>query len=94
MKLSIFSTRNLLSIACAGFLWFSSTLALALPVNINNADAEMIADALNGIGQKTAEKIIDYRKANGPFKSADDLLNIQGIGEKKLAKIREDVKLK
>ena len=69
-------------------------LATAIPVNINQADAELIADALNGIGQKTAMKIVEYRDTNGLYTSADDLLNISGIGEKKLAKIKEDVKLK
>ena len=71
-----------------------SGLVMAIPVNVNQADAETIADALAGIGQKTAIKIVEYRKANGPFKAIEDLTNIKGIGEKKLAKIKQDVQLK
>jgi len=75
-------------------MMFFSSLAFAVPVNINKADAELIADSLSGIGMKTAEKIIQYRDENGQFKSVDDLLSINGIGEKKLSKIRADIKLK
>lgn len=71
-----------------------SGLVLAVPVNVNQADAETIADALAGIGEKTAIKIVEYRKANGPFKAVEDLTNIKGIGEKKLATIKQDIKLK
>ena len=66
----------------------------AVPVNVNTADSALIADSLPGIGLKTAEKIIQYRKKNGAFKQVEDLLLIKGIGDKKLSKIRSDVKLK
>ena len=56
-------------------------------IDINSADEQMLTD-LPGIGPKTAERIHDYRKAHGPFKSVDDLLNIKGIGPKVLDKIR------
>jgi len=71
-----------------------SLAAHALPVNVNTASVELIADSLAGIGPKTAQKIVDYRKKHGAFKSVNDLLNVSGIGEKKLAKIRADVLLK
>lgn len=83
--------RNIISIISV-LLW--STFAMAIPVNINQADAETIADALAGIGEKTAVKIVEYRKANGLFKAVEELTNIKGIGKKKLAKIKQDVKLK
>lgn len=86
--------KTLISLLCAAFLFAASATAFALPVNINKADAEMIADALSGIGQKTAEKIVEYRSANGPFTAVDELLKVQGIGEKKLDKIRQDIQLK
>jgi competence protein ComEA len=60
---------------------------VAAKIDINSADAQMLTD-LPGIGPKTAERIHDYRKAHGPFKSVDDLLNIKGIGPKVLDKIR------
>jgi competence ComEA-like helix-hairpin-helix protein len=78
----------------AAFFMFFSVIAFALPVNVNKANAELIADSLAGIGMKTAEKIVDYRKTQGPFKKVEDLLLIRGIGVKKLEKIRVDIKLK
>lgn len=51
-------------------------------VNINSADAETL-DTLPGIGPAIAEKIVAYRKANGPFHSIDELKNVSGIGESK-----------
>ena len=74
-------------------LLLTSMAVFALPVNVNKADAELIADSLAGIGVKTAEKIVKYREENGPFDKVEDLLNVSGIGEKKLAKIRSDIKL-
>lgn len=57
------------------------------PININTADKKMLAQ-LPGVGPKTADAIIKYRKANGKFKSANDLLNVKGIGEKTLKKMK------
>lgn len=57
-------------------------------VNINTATAQEL-QTLRGIGEATAEKIIADREANGPFKSIDDLTRVSGIGEKKLAAIRD-----
>ncbi len=65
--------------------------AYAEPVNINTADAASIAASLQKIGPKKAEAIIQYREKNGPFKSARDLLNIKGIGEKTLQEIEKDI---
>ena len=54
------------------------------PVNINTASLEEL-DALDGVGPSTAQKIIDYRTANGPFKTIDDIKNVSGIGDAKFA---------
>ena len=59
-------------------------------VNLNAADAAAL-EGLPGIGPTLARRIIEYRTANGPFSSVDDLLNVSGIGEKKLAQIRDYV---
>lgn len=50
-------------------------------VNLNTATAEEL-EQVKGIGPKLAEKIIEYRKTNGPFKRAEDIVNVQGIGTK------------
>ncbi len=59
-------------------------------VNINTAD-EAALTSLKGIGKTKAKAIIDYRQKNGPFKSVDDLKNVKGIGDKTLAKLRDQI---
>lgn len=65
--------------------------AWAQPIDINTADAKSIADAMVGVGPAKAEAIVAYRKANGPFKTVDDLSLIKGIGEATLKKNREKI---
>ena len=60
----------------------------AAPVNLNTATSEEL-QLVPGIGPVTAEKILQMRKAYGPFKSVDDLLAIKGIGQKRLEKMRK-----
>lgn len=57
-------------------------------VNINTASAAEL-QTLSGIGPSMAQSIIDERTKNGPFASVDDLMRVSGIGEKKLAKIKD-----
>jgi competence protein ComEA len=52
----------------------------SLGININTANAALLADALNGVGNAKAEAIIAYREANGKFLSIDDLALVSGIG--------------
>lgn len=56
------------------------------PINVNDASATEIAAALKGVGLKTATAIVAYRKANGPFKTADSLMSVKGVGRRTLAK--------
>ena len=56
------------------------------PININTATADQL-QALPGIGATYAQRIVDYRKANGPFTSPAQLLNVKGIGEARLTSI-------
>jgi len=56
-------------------------------VNINTANATEL-EQLPGIGAKTAARIVDYRQKKGPFKKIEELMNVQGIGEKSFLKLR------
>jgi competence protein ComEA len=62
------------------------------PVNLNTATLEQL-DTLSGIGPTTAQKILDFREERGGFGSVEELGEIPGIGEKRLASLREEVTL-
>jgi competence protein ComEA len=62
------------------------------PLNLNTATLEQL-DTLSGIGPTTAQKILDFREEKGGFGSVEELGEIPGIGEKRLASLREEVTL-
>lgn len=57
-------------------------------VNINFATVEEL-DGLPGVGEATAQAIVEDREANGAFASIEDLMRVSGIGEKKFEKLRD-----
>jgi len=59
-------------------------------ININQASRSELMD-LPGIGSVLSERIVDYRRLNGPFTTIDDLRNVSGIGEKRFETIRDRV---
>ena len=61
-------------------------------VNINTASKEELM-TLKGIGEATAEAIIEYRKEN-KFIKIEDIKNVKGIGDKKFESIKEDIEVK
>jgi len=75
----------LLSLLMAGSAFASEK------VNINTADAAAIESALVNIGMSKAEAIVAYRKANGAFKSADELVNVKGVGLKTIERNRDRI---
>ncbi len=64
----------------------------AAPLDLNTA-TEAQLETLDGVGPATAQKIIAYRQAHGAFKSVEELLDVSGIGPKKLAAMRASVRV-
>src|SRR4051794_31699450 len=62
----------------------------AAPVSLNSATAAQL-DTLDGVGPATAQKILDWRREHGGFRSVDDLGEVPGIGPKRLAALRTKV---
>lgn len=61
-------------------------------ISINLADVSTLED-LPGVGPVLAERIVDHREANGPFETVEDLLEVPGIGEAKLASMRDQIRV-
>lgn len=61
-------------------------------VNINTADVEELKK-LKGIGPAMAQRIIDYREANGSFQAPEDIMQVKGIGKAKYAKLKEQISI-
>jgi competence protein ComEA len=67
--------------------------AFAGPVDINTADAETISAELKGVGLTKAKAIVEYREKHGPFKSADDLSLVKGIGDRTVEINRANIRV-
>ncbi len=79
---------NIIKSLFAGLSLTLASLAWAGPIDINSADAKTL-EGLNGVGPAKAEAIVEYRAKNGPFKSADDLEKVSGIGKATVEKNRD-----
>jgi competence protein ComEA len=80
-----------LALAMAALLVSGTAMAAGKPaptakVNLNTASIEQLT-TLPGVGPKLAARIVEYRQKSGTFRTTQELLNVQGIGEKNFAKI-------
>ncbi|MBC7989731.1 MAG: ComEA family DNA-binding protein [Luteimonas sp.] len=89
------SFKTALSALLLSLLLVGSALAAepVTKVNINTADAATIDRVLLNIGPSKAEAIVAYRKANGPFKSLEQLALVKGVGLKTVEKNRARIQL-
>jgi competence protein ComEA len=62
------------------------------PINLNRATKSQL-DSLDGIGPVIAQRIIDFRKENGPFLTIDDIQKVSGIGTAKFAQIKSKIQV-
>jgi competence protein ComEA len=78
--------------AAAGAATSVTPTAPGVPLNINTATLEQL-DELDGIGPTTAQHILDYREEHGGFGSVEELGEVPGIGDVRLASLREQVRV-
>jgi competence protein ComEA len=83
--------KSILILLASAVLMASAWAAQA--VNVNTATAAEIAENLKGVGLSKAQKIVEYREANGSFVHIDELVNVKGIGIKTVDQNREFIRL-
>ena len=64
-----------------------TTATATAPVNLNAASVAQL-QTLPGVGSSTAQRILEHRQKNGPFKKIEELMNVKGIGEKSFLKLK------
>jgi competence protein ComEA len=86
--MNLSNTARILATAALS-LGLSLGALAAEKVNINSADAATLDRVLVNVGPAKAEAIVAYRKQNGPFRSAEQLAQVEGIGLKTIERNRE-----
>ena len=82
-KKTLIVTSLLLPFSFSAFAGCSSDMdAHADKVNINTANAEALDVGLKHVGPELADRIVDFRKTNGEFKSIEELTQVNGLGER------------
>ena len=74
-------------------LYAGAVFASPQSVNVNQADAQTIAEVLKGVGLSRAQAIVEYREQNGEFRDAYELANIKGIGERTVEQNEDKIRL-
>lgn len=82
-------TQMLIGTLIAGLL--TAAQSMAAPVNINEADAATLAESLSGVGSVTSQEIVTYREENGGFEKPEDLMKVNGIGQKTFENNKADI---
>ena len=81
-----------LALACLSAVPTTVSAAETPQLDLNQATAEQLTE-LPGVGEAIANRIVEFRKKNGPFKRVEDLLKVKGIGEKSLDKLRPHLRV-
>lgn len=86
--------KKILAALVASIFTVASTGIFAGSVNLNTADAQTLADNLDGVGMSKANAIVAYRTEHGPFKTVEDVQNVKGIGTGTFESIKSDLNIK
>ncbi len=86
--MNLFNLKSLIAASTLSLALLGSAFA-AEKVNVNTADAATLDRVLVNVGPTKAEAIVAYRKTHGPFRSAEQLAQVDGIGLKTVEKNRE-----
>ncbi len=85
--LLFFAASLVLAFCAAALAADSASSAAGKKVNINQASAEQLAN-LPRVGAKAAQRVVEYRKAKGPFARPEDLMEVKGFGEKHFEQLK------
>lgn len=82
---------KLIHVVVLSLVMMAGSVVWAGPVDINTADVATLSASLQGVGEKRAQAIVEYRNANGPFKTVDELRQVKGIGAVTVEKNRDNL---
>ena len=71
--------KHLAAAAALGLSSLAFAAEPAAPVDVNTASAEALAEAIDGVGLKRAQAIVEFREQHGAFASVDDLAQVRGV---------------
>ena len=83
--------KHLVTAAALGLSSLAFAAEPAPLVDINTASAEVLAEAIDGVGLKRAQAIVQYREQHGDFSSVDQLAEVRGIGTKTVERNRDRI---
>ena len=83
--------KHLAAAAALGLSSLAFAAEPTTPIDINTASAEVLAEAIDGVGLKRAQAIIEYREQHGAFASVDDLAEVRGISAGIVERNRERI---
>ena len=83
--------KNLVTGIALGLSSLAFAAEPAAPVDVNTASAKVLADAIDGVGLKRAQAIVEYREQHGVFSSVDELAQVRGVSAGIVERNRERI---